>query len=110
MVYNVFGNLATRGLTDPVWSALWGDTAVQFQNQVQVARFFTENPASQLAVAYTDNTGTVRQKILDTSTTDLSTLRSVLNKVAVVNDLSTEQMVVEIIGAGAGGGDGGGGG
>ena len=110
VVYNVFGNLATRGLTDPVWSALWGDTAVQFQNQVQVARFFTENPASQLAVTYTDNTGTVRQKILDTSTTDLSTLRSVLNKVAVVNDLSTEQMVVEIIGAGAGGGDGGGGG
>lgn len=111
VIYNVFGNLATRGLTDPVWAALWGDTAIQFQNQLEVARYFTENTSDVINYTYVDAGGVTRQAALDTNSTNLALLRAVLNNVEVVNDLSTELLIVEIIGAGAGGagGDGGGG-
>ena len=39
MLYTVFGNLASKPLTDPTW----GSTAKQFQNQLAVARYFTED-------------------------------------------------------------------
>jgi hypothetical protein len=110
VIYNVFGNLATRGLTDPAWARLWGNTAIQFQNQLQVARYFTENTSDSLNYTFIDAGGVTRQAVVDTNSTNLGLLRSVLNKVEVVNDLSTEQLIVEIIGSGAGGGDGGGGG
>ncbi len=74
MLYTVFGNLASKPLTDPVW----GGTAKQFQNQLAVARYFTE----EMSVA----------------TENLATLRGVIGSVTPDTDVSTMEKIVQIIG------------
>ena len=75
MLYTVFGNLAGKPLTDPVW----GNTAKQFQNQLAVARYFTE----EVGVA----------------TESLTTLRGVIANVGPDTDVSTTDKIVQIIGS-----------
>jgi methionine-rich copper-binding protein CopC len=75
MLYTVFGNLAGKPLTDPVW----GGTAKQFQNQLAVARYFTE----EMGVA----------------TESLATLRGVIGNVTPDTDVSTVDKIVQIIGS-----------
>jgi hypothetical protein len=74
MLFQVFGNLASKPLTDPVW----GGTAQQFQNQLAVARYFTE----QMGV----------------ETETLATLRGVIGSVTPDTDVSTIDKIVQIIG------------
>ena len=74
MLYTVFGNLASKPLTD----ATWGGTAQQFQNQLVVARYFTE----QMGV----------------ETETLTTLRGVIGSVTPDTDVSTVDKIVQIIG------------
>jgi hypothetical protein len=74
MLYTVFGNLANLPLTDPTW----GSTAKQFQKQLAVARYFTE----EMGVA----------------TEDLATLRGVIGNVTPDTDVSTVDKVVQLIG------------
>ncbi len=74
MLFTVFGNLASKPLTDPVW----GGTAKQFQNQLAVARYFTE----EMGVA----------------TENLATLRGVIANVTPDTDVSTTEKIVQIIG------------
>jgi len=74
MLYTVFGNLASKPLND----ATWGGTAQQFQNQLVVARYFTE----QMGV----------------ETETLATLRSVIGSVTPDTDVSTIDKIVQIIG------------
>jgi hypothetical protein len=74
MLYTVFGNLASKALSDPVW----GGTAKQFQNQLAVARYFTE----EMSVA----------------TENLATLRGVIGNVTPDTDVSTTDKIVQIIG------------
>ncbi len=74
MLYTVFGNLANKPLTD----ATWGNTAKQFQNQLAVARHFTE----EMGVA----------------TESLTTLRGVIGNVTPTTDVSTTDKIVQIIG------------
>jgi hypothetical protein len=78
VIYNVFGNLATRPLTDPAWAAKWGGTAKQFQNQLTVARYLTE--------------------VLEVKNTDMSWLRGVIANVTPDTDVSTADKIVQIIG------------
>jgi methionine-rich copper-binding protein CopC len=91
MLYTVFGNLANKPITDPVW----GGTAQQFQNQLAVARYFSE----------TDIRG---------ATEDLATLRAVAAAVDRNSDVSSPQKIAQLIGVALtapdnGGGGGGGG-
>ena len=74
MLLTVFGNLASKPLADPVW----GGTAKQFQNQLAVARYFTEEMGVQ--------------------TETLSTLRAVIGNVTPDTDVSTPEKIVQIIG------------
>jgi hypothetical protein len=74
MLYTVFGNLASLPLTD----STWGSTAKQFQNQLAVARYFTE----EMGVA----------------SENMSTLRGVIANVTPDTDVSTTTKVVQIIG------------
>jgi hypothetical protein len=74
MLYTVFGNLANKALTDPTWGA----TALQFQNQLAVARYFTEDMAVE--------------------TTDLARLQGVLSNINPDTDVSTTDKIVQIIG------------
>jgi hypothetical protein len=74
MLYTVFGNLANMPLNDPTW----GNTAKQFQNQLAVARYFTE----EMGVA----------------TENLATLRGVIANVTPDTDVSTVDKIVQIIG------------
>ena len=74
MLYTVFGNLASLPLTDPTW----GSTAKQFQNQLAVARYFTE----EMGVA----------------SENMSTLRGVIANVTPDTDVSTTDKIVQIIG------------
>jgi VCBS repeat-containing protein len=74
MLYTVFGNLASKPLSD----ATWGSTAKQFQNQLAVARYFTE----EMGVA----------------TENLATLRAVIGSVTPDSDVSTVDKIVQIIG------------
>jgi VCBS repeat-containing protein len=74
MLYTVFGNLASKPLSD----ATWGSTAKQFQNQLAVARYFTE----EMGVA----------------TENLATLRGVIGSVTPDTDVSTVEKIVQIIG------------
>jgi hypothetical protein len=78
VIYNVFGNLATLPKTDPAWNAVWGNTARQFDNEIAVARVYTE--------------------VLNQSTTDLATLRDVLAQVDAFTDVSSQQVIVTLIG------------
>ena len=74
MIYTVFGNLASKPLDDPTW----GNAAHQFQNQMAVAKYYTN--------------------IMDQSTTDLSTLRQVLAPVDQNTDVSTPEHIATLIG------------
>jgi hypothetical protein len=74
MLYTVFGNLASKPLDDPTWGA----TAQQFQNQLAVARHFTE----QMGV----------------ETENLANLRGVIANVTPDTDVSTTDKIVQIIG------------
>jgi hypothetical protein len=75
MLYTVFGNLANKPVSDPVW----GGTVQQFQNQLAVARYYTE----EMGVA----------------TEDMAALQRVLSKVAPDTDVSTTELIVQIIGS-----------
>jgi hypothetical protein len=74
MLYTVFGNLASKPLTDPTW----GSTAKQFQNQLAVARYFTEE--------------------MGVVTENLATLRGVIGNVTPDTDVSSVDKIVQIIG------------
>jgi hypothetical protein len=74
MLFTVFGNLASKPLADPVW----GVTAKQFQNQLAVARYFTE----EMGVA----------------TENLAALRGVIGSVTPDTDVSTTDKIMQIIG------------
>ena len=74
VIYQVFGNLATKPLDHPTW----GDTALQFLNQTAVARYFTE--------------------VMNQSTTDLLTLRAVVGDVTPDTDVSTPELIATLIG------------
>ena len=74
MLYTVFGNLADKPVTD----AVWGATAQQFQKQLVVAKYLTE----EMGVA----------------TENLAVLRGVLAGITADTDVSTTQKIVQIIG------------
>ena len=74
MLYTVFGNLADKPVTD----AVWGATARQFQNQLVVAKYLTE----EMGVA----------------TENQAVLRGVLAGITADTDVSTTQKIVQIIG------------
>jgi hypothetical protein len=78
VIYKVFGNLAKPSLTNPEWAAKWGNTAKQFNNQITVAKYYTE--------------------ILNQSTTDLETLRDVVQSVSSSTDVSTDAAIAQLIG------------
>ena len=75
MLFTVFGNLANKPLDD----AQWGLTARQFQKQLTVARHYTE----EMGVA----------------TEDVAALQRVLSKVGPDTDVSTTELIVQIIGS-----------
>jgi len=74
VIYTVFGNLAHKPLNDPTW----GNTARQFDNEIAVAKVYTE--------------------VLNQSTTDLATLRDVLAPVDAFTDVSSQSVIVTLIG------------
>jgi Ca2+-binding RTX toxin-like protein len=74
VIYTVFGNLAQKSLTD----TYWGNTAKQFNNQIAVAKYYTET--------------------LNQSTTDLETLRDVIQPVTQSTDVSSDNVVAQLIG------------
>ncbi len=74
VIYTVFGNLANKPLADPTW----GNTAKQFANQIEVAKVYTDT--------------------LNQSTTDLQTLRDVLAPVTPYTDVSSQNVIVTLIG------------
>jgi hypothetical protein len=74
MIYQVFGNLATKPLTDTDW----GNTALQFQNELAVARYYTE--------------------VMWQNSTDLPTLRAVIGSVDNHTDVSTPDLIATLIG------------
>ena len=74
VVYTVFGNLATKPLSDPTW----GNTAKQFNNQIAVAKYYTE--------------------VMNQSTTDLATLRTVIHPVNETTDVSSGAQLVTLVG------------
>ena len=74
MIYQVFGNLATKPLNDPDW----GNTALQFNNQTEVAKHFTE--------------------VMHNSTTDMPTLKAVIGSVTPSTDVSTPEHIATLIG------------
>ena len=76
VVYTVFGNLAHKPIDDPQW----GRTAIQFEHQVNVARYYTE--------------------VLSQSTTDLPTLRAAIDAVMPDSDVSGDGALVALIGQG----------
>lgn len=72
VLYQVFGNLARKSPTDPVW----GNTSRFFQNEIAVAKAYTE--------------------VMDQSTTDLPTLRQALAATTAASDLSTQDHAIEL--------------
>lgn len=74
VIYNVFGNLANKSLTDPVW----GGTALQLQKQTAVAKYLTE--------------------AMDYRTVDLSKLQNVLKNVTPQTDTSSSEALAQLIG------------
>jgi hypothetical protein len=74
VIYQVFGNLAHMPLTDPSW----GNTTKQFNNEIAVAKYFTE--------------------VLNQSTTDLETLREVILPVTAATDVSSDAAIAQLIG------------
>ena len=74
VIYTVFGNLAHKSLTD----TNWGNTAKQFNNEIAVAKYYTET--------------------LNQSTTDLETLRDVIQPVTQTSNVSSDTVVAQLIG------------
>lgn len=74
VIFNVFGNLAKKSLTD----ASWGNTAKQFNNQITVAKYYTDT--------------------LSQSTTDFETLKDVIQSVTATTDVSSDSVVASLIG------------
>jgi hypothetical protein len=74
MIFQVFGNLASKPLNDPDW----GQTARQFQNQLVVSRYLTET--------------------MEYAGTDVSTLRSVLANVGPDTVVDNPQALITLIG------------
>ena len=74
VIYTVFGNLAHKDLSDPNW----GNTAKQFNNEIAVAKFYTE--------------------VLNQSTTDLETLRDVIQPVTQSTDVSSDVVIAQLVG------------
>ena len=74
VIYRVFGNLATKPLQDPEW----GNTALQFRNQLEVARYLTET--------------------LHYASEDVEVLRQSIANVTNLSDVSTIENMVELIG------------
>jgi hypothetical protein len=74
VIYQVFGNLAGKSAAD----AAWGNTARQFANQVVVAKYYTD--------------------VLCQSTTDLDTLRDVMDVVSASTDVSSDSVVATLVG------------
>ena len=74
VIYQVFGNLAKMPLTDPSW----GNTTKQFNNEIAVAKYYTE--------------------VLNQSTTDLKTLMDVIQSVTQSTNVSTDAVVAQLIG------------
>lgn len=74
VIFTVFGNLAKKSLTD----STWGGTAQQFNNEITVAKYYTE--------------------VLNQSTTDLETLRDVIQPVTQSTSVSTDAAVTQLIG------------
>jgi hypothetical protein len=74
VIYTVFGNLAHKSLTD----TNWGSTAKQFNNEIAVAKYYTET--------------------LNQSTTDLETLRDVIQPVTQTTNVSTDAVMAQLIG------------
>jgi len=74
VIFTVFGNLAKKSLTD----STWGGTAQQFNNEIAVAKYYTE--------------------VLNQSTTDLETLRDVIQPVTQSTSVSSDAVVTELIG------------
>lgn len=74
VIFNVFGNLANKPLTD----AAWGNTAKQFHNEITVAMYYTNT--------------------MNQSTDDLDTLRDVIAGVTQSSDLSSDGAIAALIG------------
>ncbi|NBQ79539.1 MAG: hypothetical protein EBS73_13310 [Betaproteobacteria bacterium] len=74
VIYRVFGNLANKPLQDPEW----GNTAMQFRNQLEVARYLTET------IGY--------------ATEDIAALRQSIANVSNFSDISTVENIIELIG------------
>jgi hypothetical protein len=74
VIFNIFGNLAQVDTANP----LWGGTSKQFQNQIAVAQVYTDQ--------------------MSQSTTDIPTLRSVIQYVYPETDVSSNDSIVSLIG------------
>jgi hypothetical protein len=74
VLFTVFGNLATKPLTDTTW----GGTAQQFINETAVARHYTE--------------------VMGAGGTDLPTLKAVIGSVDNHTDVSTPELIATLIG------------
>ena len=73
-IYQIFGNLANMPLNDPAW----GNTALQFNNQTAVGKYFTE--------------------VMHNTTTDMPTLKAVIGSVTPTTDVSTPEHIATLIG------------
>jgi hypothetical protein len=74
VIHQVFGNLAAKPLDDPDW----GGTAAQFRNQIVVSKFYTD--------------------YMGQSTTDLGTLRAIIEPVTQDTDVYSEDALLSLIG------------
>jgi Ca2+-binding RTX toxin-like protein len=76
VIYTVFGNLAAKPLSDPIW----GGTAKQFANQVAVAKYYTDH--------------------LSLSQDDVGVLRAIMAPVNHLSDVSSPEAMASLIGIG----------
>lgn len=76
VLYTVFGNLAEKPVDDPVWGA----TAKMFQNQIEIAKYYTD--------------------VMGYATTDLDNLRGAISKVTGLESLETDEEKFALILAG----------
>jgi hypothetical protein len=76
MIFTVFSNLAAKPLSGDEWSG----TAKLFQNQIAVAKYYTET--------------------MGQSTSDVATLRAAISAVTPTSDVSTESSIVSLVGIG----------
>jgi len=75
VIFTVFGNLVSKPKTDPDWGA----TSIQFENQLKVSRYLTED--------------------LQYATTDVPLLQRIISTVSAGTDVSTDAKIIEIIGS-----------